>query len=217
MKKQWLIVMMTVAALFSANCSGVLGSDDDNNDDELAAFALLAATGLAGTAPCTLGGTTFTNVGTTCAGTVAAGSGTLPAASLVTDDLSVELTFTLNSASSSVFLIGGANPSNDLAVNSNPELQITPTVSKQPADSAAGAAGATAGITTTWCVEIHLDETPAHVILDQSSCSFKATSSTTYDDDDTASAINNGGRWGFVINDASISALTINDSLRITD
>ncbi len=203
------------AAISFTHCSGVLGSDDNSDDDALG-VALLGALGLNATAGCSLGGTTFTASGAACGTGVATGTGTLTAASLKSDFVSVQLSFQLLDSTSSLSLIGGTNPAAGAVSSGNaPEFQITPTVAKLPSDSATGTTGP--GVAAaTWCIELHLEESPPHIIADKQSCSVKATSSVSYEDANESPSLQ-GGLWGFVLNNAAITSLTVNTSENFSD
>jgi hypothetical protein len=149
-------------------------------------------------------------------GVASSGTGTLTALSNKTDLISVQLSFLLNSASSSISVVGGLNPSVGVATSGvGAEIQITPTIAKLPADPGAGTTGPGV-VAATFCVELHLEESPPHVILDKASCTPKLTSSVSYEND-TNSPARQGGLWGFVLNDATITGLTVNTSENFTD
>lgn len=210
-----LLPVFFAGSLFT-NCSAILGGSDDNSDEDALNVALLGALGINATATCSLGGTAFTASGTACGTGVAAGTGTLTAASLKTDFVSVQISYQLLDSSSSLSLVGGINPSAGVVSSgSSPELNVTPTVAKLPADTGTGITGP--GVAAaTWCVELHLGESPPHVIADNTSCTPKATSSVAYENDANSPSAQ-GGLWGFVLNNASITSLTVNTSENFSD
>lgn len=206
-QKPILIAMLAVSLL---QCSALTKSDTNNDD----ALALLAA---AFTAQCSLGGVSFTASGPTCNIAGASGTGTLTAAQFQTSFVSMLVNFQLLDANGSIALVTGLNPSLGVATqNVGGELLITSAVSKKPQDAGAGAAGA--GTTAqAWCLEIHVDENPTHAILDQTgTCTAKAATAATYENDANGPG-QNGGMWGFVLNNATITGITVNDRKLFTE
>lgn len=194
--------LMLGAVVMTANCSAI--NDEDNSDDET--LALLAA---AYVNQCNVGGQGFSAAGLACSLNSAAGTGTLTAASTATSFVSMQLTFQLLGSDSSLAMVAGLNPSARVATsNAGGELLVTPTVTKKPQDGGAGAAGAGTS-PQTWCFEIHVDESPMHAILDQTTCSAKAASAVTYENDADGPSIQ-GGLWGFVLKNAAITNIVFN-------
>ncbi|MCR9142498.1 MAG: hypothetical protein NXI24_09620 [bacterium] len=201
--KKSLLAAVLIGA-FTVNCSALTEDSDDDNLSTLLVAALAAQ--------CNLGGFAFNAVGPGCSIAGASGTGTLTAAQTQTSFVSALVSFRLLDASGSLSMVAGLNPSLGVATqNEGGELAISATQTKKPQDPGAGAAGA--GTTTqTWCIEIHVDESPIHVLLDQTgACSAKAATAVSYENDANGPS-QNGGLWGFVLNNAEITGFVPNSS-----
>ncbi|MEQ9366535.1 MAG: hypothetical protein RIF32_20005 [Leptospirales bacterium] len=206
-KKSFLAAVLAASML---QCSALTESDDD--DDNLA--TLLAAVVAS---QCSLGGVNFNAVGPACNVSGASGTGTLTAVQTQTSFVSMLVSFQLLAANGSISFVAGLNPAQGAVTQNNGgELLITSTASKKPQDAGAGAAGA--GTTAqTWCMEIHVDENPMHAMLDQTAtCTAKLATATTYENDADGPG-QNGGLWGFVLNNATITGITTNNRKIFTE
>lgn len=202
------------AALCAASllqCGSLLGSADDGDEESLALLAVAFAS------QCSLGGVSFAASGVACGLSGASGTGTLTALQSQTSFVSMLVNFQLLNSSGSLSLVAGLNPSRGVATqNVGGELAVSTTVSKKPQDAGAGAAGA--GTTAqTWCFEIHVDESPTHAILDQTgNCTAKSATAASYENDANGPS-RDGGLWGFVLNNATITGITVNDRKLFTE
>ena len=209
--RQSILVALLLSPVSLINCGSLLESDSDDNEG----VALLAA---ALVSQCSIGGVNFVaSGGVSCSLNNASGTGTLTAVQNRTDFVSMLLNFQLNASNASLSLVGGQNPANGtVSSGSNGEIQITPLVSKKPQDAGAGAAGAST-TAQSWCLEMHLQETPVHVMIDQvAACTAKAATSATYENDANGSG-SAGGAWGFVLNNATITGITLNNQKLFTE
>lgn len=201
------LIGMMIAFLAQCTQLGLVSDDDDDN-----AEALLSALFLT---QCSIGGVSFTNSGASCGLNNASGSGVLTAVGTRSDFLSVQLSFQLADSSSSIQLVGGGT--GDIVSNSTTSNYINianGATTIQPNGSAStGGAGTGAN---TWCMEMHFEENPDHIILDQTACVAKSTSGVTLDEE-TNSRDTSGGNWGIVLNNASITGLNFNTSETFSD
>ncbi len=196
-----------LAAVLAASMFHCSALQDDDDDDDLSTLLVAALA-----AQCNLGGFAFNANGPGCSTAGASGTGTLTALQTQTSFVSALVTFRLLDASGTLSMVTGQNPAQgSVTTGTGGELAISATQTKKPQDPGAGAAGA--GTTTqTWCMEIHVDEAPIHVLLDQTGvCTAKAATAVTYENDANGPS-QNGGLWGFVLNNAEILAITPNGS-----
>ncbi|MCP5485657.1 MAG: hypothetical protein H7A22_09040 [Spirochaetales bacterium] len=179
---------------------------------DLSALALV----LAGSCNCQIGNVCFSTSGSvSCQSGVASGTGSLIASSLVSDDLSVQVTFQLSSGGQLEF-IGGANPNSTFDSSAGANITIPATGNlKSTSDGGAGVAGpGTAAV--TYCMEHHVEESPIHQILDKATCASKLATAASYEYDASGPSAA-GGRWGFILTNAQISGITRNASRFFTE
>ncbi|MCB1316306.1 MAG: hypothetical protein KDK34_17150 [Leptospiraceae bacterium] len=193
-------------------CSQLLGEDDEDDTDELVALLLLAQS----TGGCTIGGQSFTaGSGVTCSNGVASGTGTLIATGTKDEFVSMSLSFQLGSGGQ-LDVIGGANPNTNFVAGNGPTFRISSTAAAKTISDNDATLTSPGTSAATWCLDFHLEESPPHVIGDTSACVPKATSSAGYEDDDDTNA-KAGGRWGFILTNATINGAVFNSSENYSD
>lgn len=207
-----------ILSILLANCAGSSKDDQQN----LGALLLGALGG------CSIGGVTFqASSSVTCASGTASGTGTLTAVGNSQTKLSVQLTFRLGQ-SGQLDLVGGSNLSaGGGAVNPGVGIRIGTTAAAAfvgtGVDTATPLLAGGVDATKTFCLELHLDETYAHIIGKAANCptGTELASAQQLEKDGGTSlggpspGANRG--WGFILSNATLIGLTVNDNHRFTE
>ncbi|MCB1173892.1 MAG: hypothetical protein KDK39_10015 [Leptospiraceae bacterium] len=207
-----IMLSMAAALLLSQNCTelGLVADDEADQNEELLALLFL------NNSQCNLGGASFTSSGVSCSLNNATGSGTLTALSTKTDRLSLQVTFQLPAADSSIQLVaGGTVVADSTAAN---YFKMTPTATTIEGAASTNTSTVPGNTTQTWCFEAHFGENPDHLVFDNTTCTSKAASSAKADAEGGGTTREtSGGAWGFVLNNASVTNVTVYSSAIFTD
>ncbi len=206
------LFISSLSILSLCQCSFLAQYQGGNDDQENGALILALAAG-----QCILGGQSFTPTsGVSCRVDFAQGTGTLSATSTSRDDLSYQITFTVGNGG---FLdaLSGAAPGSVATAHG---MKLSPSGSHAhgkngiPLEAMSAAMIAAANIPKIVCLEHHTKETDVHMVGDNGSCGTKPSGNAAF-----SSTTSWGGRsgtsWGFTLENASISQLSINANVPV--
>ncbi len=210
-RKLSIVAALATAITFTANCS-ILNPSDDDDDQSLAAAALV----LLGQG-CTVGASAFTAAGVTCSGGMATGTGTMFSTAAHGDDFSIQLDYTLGTGGTMYVLSGLTGTTIDSNSGSGMYITTTAINGVRPTNVAGSATGLTAPGTSSasLCLEIHYDESPDHIIANAAACPTGTVNTSTASFESEATAVSGtsdvtGTNWGFILNNATITNITVN-------
>lgn len=219
-------------ALAPLSCGALISQKSDDDSQTLA--AALAAAALLGQS-CTLGGVTFTaGSGVTCANGTASGTGTLTASTNNAHEQVVQFSSTIQSGgkvdyvseASSSALTDGAF----IRLSTGGNSASSPNRSASKTFNTAFAAPS-AGVSETYCLQIHIHSGNAESYALKTSCPTNAMSGAAGDScsasffnwqattctgasGSTAGGTGAGQKWGFVLQNAAITSVSIPASAR---
>lgn len=199
-------ILLALSLLFlSCVQAGLINENGEEDTEHLVAILLLAIQ------PCTIGGYSFSKSGLDCTLNGASGSGTLTALAAKNEFVSFTLDFQLYDTGSSIQVVTGGTPETDSTTANYYKIMTGAT---ELVGVTSTSAGVTAGTSDqSWCFETHFEENPDHMIFDNYPCASKAVSSAQKDAEGTGvTRDTTGGTWGFVLTNAGITGLFVNQA-----
>ena len=208
LKNKLINIAIIFAIFFSHPACTKMGLIDERGEEDtlhLLTNLLLAIQ------PCKIGDYSFSKNGPQCLTNGATGSGTLTALGTKSDFVSMTLGFQLSDTNSSLQIVTGGVPENNSTIANyflmTPDSTALVGVTSTKANVTAGNAN------QSWCFETHFSESPDHLVLDNYPCSKKSISAALQDAEGQGiTRDTSGGPWGFVLHNASLTGLIVNDS-----
>lgn len=166
---------------------------------------------------CSLGGQNFVpSSGITCRLNFAQGTGTLSAVSTSRDDLSYQITFAVANGGS-LDALSAAGPG---SVPAGHGMKFSTTGSSAhgrngtPVETMGVSLIPAADVPKLLCLEFHTKEPDVHMVADNTSCTSKPSGNAAFSTG-TAWGGRSGTYWGFVLDKASITALSLNANVPV--